>query len=109
MGGPFVCNNGGKAVIAGVVSWGTGPVAPTTPPCSHPEFDNDEYCDDGNNNAACNWDGGACCANNASNWDLFCTDCECLDPNGGTTTPSCKDKWKAKKCKKEKKKGKCSK
>ena len=21
-GGPFVCNNGGKAVIAGVVSWG---------------------------------------------------------------------------------------
>merc|ERR1712051_486309 len=134
-GGPFVCNDGGKAVIAGVVSWGngcaladypgvyarttyfsdwnksqmgTGPVTPTTPPCSLPHFADDEYCDDGNNNAACNWDGGACCANNASNWDLFCTDCECLDPNGGTTTP-CKDKWKAKKCKKQKKKGKCSK
>merc|ERR1739836_192852 len=23
-GGPFVCNDGGKAVIAGVVSWGNG-------------------------------------------------------------------------------------
>ena len=23
-GGPFVCNEGGKAVIAGVVSWGNG-------------------------------------------------------------------------------------
>ena len=23
-GGPFVCNDGGKAVIAGVVSWGKG-------------------------------------------------------------------------------------
>merc|ERR1712051_6131 len=134
-GGPFVCNDVGKAVIAGVVSWGngcaladypgvyarttyvldwiksqmgTGPVTPTTTPCSLPHFADDEYCDDGNNNAACNWDGGACCANNASNWDLFCTDCECLDPNGGTTTP-CKDKWKTKKCKKQKKKGKCSK
>ena len=94
-------------------SQGTGPVTPTTPPppppgCNAPEYANDEYCDDENNNADCDWDGGACCANNASNWDIFCTDCECLDPNGGTTTP-CKDKWKAKKCKKQKKKGKCSK
>merc|ERR1711892_318961 len=139
-GGPFVCNDGGKAVIAGVVSWGngcaladypgvyarttyvldwiksqmgSGPVTPTTPPppppgCNVPEYANDEYCDDENNNADCDWDGGACCANNATDWDIFCSDCACLDPNGGTTTP-CKDKWKAKKCKKQKKKGKCSK
>ena len=23
-GGPFVCNDGGKAIVAGVVSWGNG-------------------------------------------------------------------------------------
>lgn len=85
-------------------------MTPTAPPpgCGSPDWANDQFCDDENNNADCNWDGGACCANNASGWDDWCTDCECLDPNGGTTTP-CKDIWKKKKCKKQKKKGKCSK
>jgi len=133
-GGPFVCNDGGKAVIAGVVSWGngcaladypgvyarttyvldwiksqmgTGPVTPTTPPpgCNSPEWANDQFCDDENNNADCNWDGGACCANNASGWDDWCTDCECLEPSDSP----CKDLWKAKKCLKKKNKGKCNK
>ena len=29
--------------------------------CTHPEYDSDGYCDDGNNNCACNWDGGDWC------------------------------------------------
>ena len=29
-GGPYVCNDGGKAVVAGVVSWGYG--------CAHPNY-----------------------------------------------------------------------
>merc|ERR1719491_801115 len=146
-GGPFVCNDGGKAVIAGVVSWGNGcalashpgvyarttyvldwiksqmsggtppgppttaaptaapPVAPTAAPtatptaaptaappttvttaappkdgCGSPSWANDQWCDDENNNADCNWDGGACCFNEAQGWNDYCTDCECLDP-----------------------------
>ena len=37
------------------------------------------YCDDGNNNAACYWDGGACCGCNVL--DYYCKECECLDPD----------------------------
>merc|ERR1711971_825142 len=104
-GGPFVCNDGGKAVIAGVVSWGNGcaladypgvyarttyvldwiksqmgssgtPPGPTTaaPPtdgCGSPQWANDQWCDDENNNADCNWDGGACCNNSFGGWDTY--------------------------------------
>ena len=31
------------------------------------------WCDDENNNADCNWDGGACCFNDAQGWDTYCT------------------------------------
>ena len=149
-GGPFVCNDGGKAVIAGVVSWGNGcaladypgvyarttyvldwiksqmvsslyltfitcneskkylilafqfeiiftqgssgtPPGPTTAPpptdgCGSPSWANDQWCDDENNNANCNWDGGACCNNDFTGWDTYCNTCECLDPNGGGST-----------------------
>ena len=46
--------------------------------CGSPDFSNDQQCDDENNNAECNFDGGACCNNNIAGWDEFCTDCECL-------------------------------
>ena len=42
---------------------------PTTQPpsgCGSPQWANDMYCDDENNNASCNYDGGACCGNSAS-------------------------------------------
>ena len=42
---------------------------PTTQPpsgCASPQWSNDDYCDDENNNESCNYDGGACCDNSAS-------------------------------------------
>ena len=65
-----------------------GPTAPPPPPaptnCGSPQWANDQWCDDENNNADCNYDGGACCNNDFSGWDTYCTVCECLE--GGTTT-----------------------
>merc|ERR1712156_1264383 len=109
-GGPFVCNDNGKAVVAGVVSWGNGcaladypgvyarttyvldwiksymgdevsptPTTAAPPPpsgCGSPQWANDEWCDDENNNAECNWDGGACCNNTGAGWDNYCSACE---------------------------------
>merc|ERR1712048_255486 len=37
----------------------------------------DGECDDDNNNAGCNWDGGDCCG--PSKGTTFCTQCKCLD------------------------------
>ena len=49
--------------------------------CGSPQWANDIWCDDQNNNAACNYDGGACCNNTFSGWNVFCNACQCLDPN----------------------------
>ena len=50
----------------------------------------DGYCDDGNNNLDCTYDGGDCCGSNVNT--LYCTECLCLEEGGGgssgTTTPS---------------------
>ena len=72
-------------------SGGTPPAPPTTAPttaaptpinttaappndgCGSPGWDNDMWCDDENNNADCNYDGGACCFNEAQGWDDYCT------------------------------------
>ena len=47
--------------------------------CEFPQWATDSWCDDGNNNAECDWDGGACCPpHEISNWNEYCDDCECL-------------------------------
>merc|ERR1711935_845486 len=51
--------------------------APTT--CQgNPSWIGDNYCDDENNNAACQFDGGDCCNNSNQFWDWYCSDCACL-------------------------------
>ena len=41
--------------------------------CGSPHWATDMWCDDENNNAECNWDGGACCFNDHTGWDNYCT------------------------------------
>jgi len=56
----------------------------TTKPCGgNKNWIKDNYCDDGNNNAECQWDGGDCCNNSNSGWNHYCTVCKCLDPAQG--------------------------
>merc|ERR1711973_86896 len=51
----------------------------STGECEFPYFQGDGACDDDNNNAACNWDGGDCCASTNSNPEIYvtCFDCSC--------------------------------
>merc|ERR1711934_616354 len=39
----------------------------------------DGVCDDVNNNAGCNWDGGDCCGATKIYDSKYCTECECKD------------------------------
>ena len=55
--------------------------------CGKPKLKGDNYCDDDNNNCACNWDGGDCCGQGSSY--KYCKNCKCLD---------CKFKHKGDKC-----------
>ena len=63
----------------------TNPVTeePIPTGCAIPNWYNDNWCDDGNNIAECNWDGGDCCPSTNSNTNLnqYCTTCGCLDPS----------------------------
>ena len=45
--------------------------------CGKKPWQGDGFCDDFNNNAACDWDGGDCCQ--ADGGYVFCSDCACLD------------------------------
>ena len=37
-----------------------------------PNWVKDKYCDNENNNAECQYDGGDCCGNTMANWDWYC-------------------------------------
>jgi len=76
----------------------------TEPPmtgCGSPNWATDAYCDDENNNADCNYDGGACCFNDFIHWDHFCTDCECKEctPSGWHGDNYCDDNLNTDNCK----------
>lgn len=45
--------------------------------CGSPKWKGDKTCDDNNNNAGCNWDGGDCCG--PKNNYKFCKQCKCRD------------------------------
>ena len=45
------------------------------------EFQGDGFCDDGNNNPGCDFDGGDCCGPNVKK--DFCSVCECLGGGEG--------------------------
>ena len=49
--------------------------------CANPKWKGDSFCDDGNNNAGCVFDGGDCCGNNVNT--KYCKICECKQ---GTTS-----------------------
>jgi len=51
--------------------------------CQSPNWRGDGFCDDENNVAKCDWDGGDCCFSEKKEWQHFCTKCRCLDPASG--------------------------
>merc|ERR1711981_671476 len=65
---------------------------PPVEPCGSPNWKGDGRCDDQNNNAGCEYDGGDCCPLTVPNGEVktnHCEQCECLDPdNQGEPTTS---------------------
>ena len=64
--------------------------------CDNPSWIADGYCDDETNNGECYYDGGDCCGSNTNT--QYCTECLCLEEEGGTTTisgttNSCNQGW----------------
>merc|ERR1719435_749746 len=51
---------------------------PTPPSACIDQWIEDGFCDDENNSAACQFDGGDCCNNDMPNWDWYCSDCACI-------------------------------
>ena len=75
-------------ILYGIVSLAltktTQTVTSTTFACGYPNWQGDKVCDDMNNNAGCDYDGGDCCGNFVDK--SHCRLCQCLDPTH--TTPS---------------------
>ena len=57
------------------------PVAPKAPACGQEKYKGDGNCDDDNNNAACDFDGGDCCEKSLGGpvQKDYCKQCKCLD------------------------------
>ena len=56
------------------------PTAPHT--CGQEKYKGDGNCDDDNNNAGCDFDGGDCCEKSVGGpvKKIYCKECKCLDP-----------------------------
>ena len=61
-----------------ICNFGNPTDPPTVTTSCVTNFLQDDFCDDENNNAQCDWDGGDCCGAEIST--LYCTECDCLDP-----------------------------
>ena len=46
--------------------------------CGSPQWFNDTYCDDDNNNEECGWDGGDCCGDDIKTGKFFPKKMSCL-------------------------------
>merc|ERR1712151_582174 len=58
--------------------------------CYNQNHKGDGNCDDYNNNCGCEYDGGDCCGPDVKT--KFCKQCECLDPNfGSSCSGQCKN------------------
>merc|ERR1712224_694361 len=67
------------------------PKAPKPPACGAEKYKGDGNCDDENNNAGCDFDGGDCCVKSlggAVKKD-YCKECKCLDPKSKPPAPVC--------------------
>merc|ERR1711937_183813 len=64
---------------------------PPAPVCGQPKYKGDGNCDDENNNAGCDFDGGDCCAKSLGGPVKrdYCKACKCLDPNPKAPAPVC--------------------
>merc|ERR1739848_817007 len=56
--------------------------------CGAPNWKGDGNCDDNNNRAGCDWDGGDCCGLNNYN---YCNECKCKDCNHVPVADGCMD------------------
>ena len=56
---------------------------PPEPKCADVTYKGDGICDDANNNAGCEYDGGDCCEKSVGGpvKKDYCKQCKCLDPN----------------------------
>merc|ERR1712226_961078 len=59
--------------------------------CGNPKYKGDGNCDDDNNNAGCDFDGGDCCAKSLGSpvKKVYCKVCKCLDPNPKAPKAAC--------------------
>ena len=67
-------------------SCGGSPPPPPSGTCGSPQWKGDNYCDDENNNAGCDYDGGDCCGDDVNT--TYCKECACL------SAPACPGKCK---------------